>query len=294
MREASYKHPRALVSGDWLEANLADPGLRVFDCTFHLVYEEGTGRPYHQVSGRSDYEAGHIPGAGFLDLQADFSVSEAPHLFTLPSPDYIANAFEQAGIGDDTRVVLYSRKSMQCATRFWWMLRWLGFDDAAVLDGGLDKWLADGRPLSREACRYGPGKLTVDLRSNLFVDKGTVHSSIGDSDTCIINALEPDLHTGATLRYGRRGRIAGSTNVPATALHDPETKEFVGPETAASAFAKAGADPAQRIINYCGGGIKATLTAFILHQLGYPDITVYDGSMSEWAAEPTLPMETDL
>jgi thiosulfate/3-mercaptopyruvate sulfurtransferase len=291
MPEITYQHPSAIVWGDWLEANLNDPDLRVFDCTFHLVYEEGTDRPYHQVSGRSDYEAGHIPGAGFLDLQADFSVADAPHLFTLPSPEQLAGAFERSGVGNGTRVVLYSRNSMQCATRFWWMLRWLGFDSAAILDGGLDKWIRDGRPLSKDKCTYTPGQLTINLRPKLFVGVDAVRSAIGSNR--IINALEPDLHSGETLRYARAGRIPGSVNVPATALLDAKSKEFVAPEVAAEAFKAAGIEPGETAIHYCGGGIKATLTAFILHQLGHPDIAVYDGSMSEWASEATLPMERD-
>jgi thiosulfate/3-mercaptopyruvate sulfurtransferase len=291
MSEIAYQHPNALVRGDWLEAHLADPELRVFDCTFHLVYEEGADRPYHQISGRSDYEAGHIPGAGHLDLQADFSVPDAPHLFTLPSPDHVKDAFERSGIGNGTRVVLYSRNSMQCATRFWWMLRWLGFDNAAILDGGLDKWIIDGRPLSREPCEYAPGDLDMNLRPKLFVGHDAVRSAIG-SDS-IINALEPDLHSGEILRYARAGRIPGSVNVPATALHNAKTKEFVDAESAAAAFKAAGVQPGQTTIHYCGGGIKATLTAFILYQLGQSDIAVYDGSMSEWASDASLPMECD-
>jgi thiosulfate/3-mercaptopyruvate sulfurtransferase len=293
MNVQAYKEAHSLLTADWLAQNLNDPDLRIFDCTFHLVHEEGTGRPYRQVSGRQDYESGHIPGADHLDLQEDFSVPDAPHLFTLPSPEHVATAFARAGVDDGKRVVLYSSKSMQCATRFWWMLRWLGFDNAAILDGGMDKWLLDGRALSTGPGTYPPGNLTVRLRPELFVGKGAVQSELGNSTSCIINALEPDLHSGETLRYARAGRLPGSINVSATDLHSRDTKEFVDPETAAQAFATAGAKHSQRIITYCGGGIKATLNGFILHQLGYPNIAVYDGSMSEWASDNTLPMEKD-
>ena len=121
MSGARFRHPDALVTGDWLQANLDDASLRVFDCTTYLEYEEGSDRPYRVVSGRTDYEAGHIPGAGFLDLQGDFSVAESPFRFTLPTPEAAAAAFGRHGIGDGTRVVLYSRKNIQWATRFWWM-----------------------------------------------------------------------------------------------------------------------------------------------------------------------------
>lgn len=293
MSKPQFHYPEALVTGDWLEAHLADSNLRVFDCTFYNVYEEGTGRPYSVVSGRTDYDAGHIPGSGFLDLQGDFSVEESPYSFTLPPMEYVADAFARNGVSDGTRVVLYSRKSMQRATRFWWMLRWLGFDNAAVLDGGYDKWSAEGRTISTDSCRYSSGKLSVNPRPELFVSKDTVLAAIGDTNTVTINALEPDLHSGENPRYGRPGHVPGSVNVPAAVLLDPETLEMVTPEAAAQAFAAVGADPDKRIITYCGGGIAATMDAFLLHQLGYRDIAVYDNSMSEWATDTSLPIETD-
>lgn len=287
-----FHHPDALVSGDWLEAHMHDPGLRIYDCTTYLAYEEGSGQPYRVVSGREDFDAGHIPGSVHLDLQNDFSVKDSPYRFTLPTADIVAKAFESHGVDNDTRVILYSRKNMQWASRFWWMLRWLGFDNAALLDGGYDKWLADGRPISAEPSHYPPGNLTVRPRPDLFTSKDEVLAAIGDASTCTINALSPELHAGRSARYGRAGRIPGSTNVPALAQVNPETLEVLAPETVASHFAAAGADPSKRIITYCGGGIAATLDAFLLHQLGFGDIAVYDNSMSEWAIDDSLPIET--
>ena len=123
--------------------------------------------------------------------------------------------------------------------------------------------------------------------------KDAVLAAISDGDTCTINALERDLHSGENPRYGRPGHIPGSVNVPAAAMLDSETLEMLSPEAAAQAFAAVGADPAKRIITYCGGGIAATMDAFLLHQLGYRDIAVYDNSMSEWATDTSLPIETD-
>jgi thiosulfate/3-mercaptopyruvate sulfurtransferase len=288
-----FHHPEALVPGDWLEKHLHDPDLRIYDCTTYLAYEEGSGRPYRVVSGRGDFDAGHIPGSVHLDLQKDFSVEDSPYRFTLPPPNIVAQAFERHGIGDGARTVLYSRKGMQWASRFWWMLRWLGFDDAALLDGGYDKWVADGRPVSTEPSHYPPGNLTVRPRTELFVGKDEVLAAIGQAGTCTINALTPELHSGANSRYGRAGRIPGSKNVPAVAQVNPDTLEVLDPDTIADHFAGAGADPEKRIITYCGGGIAATLDAFLLHQLGYRDIAVYDNSMSEWATDDSLPIETD-
>lgn len=288
-----FRYPEALVSGDWLESHLNDTDLRVFDCTTYLAAAEETDAPYRVVSGRADYDAGHIPGSGFLDLQEDFSVEDSPYRFTLPSVGYAAAAFARHGVGDGTRVVLYSRKSLIWATRFWWMLRWLGFDAAAILDGGYDKWVADGRAVSTAPSAYPAGKLTTRSRPGLFVGKEAVHAAIGDSGICTINALQSDTYSGKDTRYGRPGRVPGSVNVPAAAQVNRETMEILAPETIARSFAAAGADPAKPVIAYCGGGIAATLDAFLLHQLGFTDIAVYDSSMSEWASDDSLPIETD-
>jgi thiosulfate/3-mercaptopyruvate sulfurtransferase len=292
MAEAQFQHPDALVSGSWLEAHLSDPDLRTFDCTYHLLYGQSEVHPYRYVSGRADYEAGHIPGAAFLDLQGEFSAQDSPYLMTLPSAEAAAEAFARHGVADGTRVVLYTRESMQRATRFWWMLRWLGFDNAAVLDGGYDKWIADGRPVSTEPSRYPRGRFSLEARAEVFAGKGEVLAAIGSPGICTINALGPAYHSGADASYGRPGRVPGSVNVPATALVNPETLEMLPPDQVARIFAAVGAEPGKRIITYCGGGIAATLDAFLLHQLGCRNVAVYDNSMSEWAADPELPIET--
>lgn len=289
----SWRHPEAIVSGAELEARLGDPALRIYDCTTYLRYEEGTGRPYRIESGRADWEAGHIPGAAFLDLQADLSDPDAPTSFMRLSPEATAAAFARAGVGQGTRVVLYSRGTPQWATRVWYLLRWIGFDDAAVLEGGFELWEAEGRPVTTDPVAHPAGTLTARPRPGMFVGKEEMLAAIGDGAVCSLNALAADLHSGANPRYGRPGRIPGSSNVPAAALLDPATKRFLAPDAVAAAFRAAGAEPGKRILNYCGGGIAATLDAFLQHQLGYRDFAVYDASMSEWAKDERLPIETD-
>jgi thiosulfate/3-mercaptopyruvate sulfurtransferase len=286
-----YAHPSAIVDTSWLADNLRDPSLRDLDCTTYLRYETGTGRPYRVESGRADYDRGHIPGSAFLDLQGELSDGSSPFAFTIPALDDLAARFAAKGIGDGTRAVLYSRGSMQWATRVWWMLRAVGFDDAAVLDGGFDKWSAEGWPTETAETRYPPAALAARPRPGLFVGKEEVRAAIGGAGACTINALAPDLHRGDNPRYGRAGRIPGSVNVPALELVDPASLTLKPPEAVAAAFAAVGADPSKRVLVYCGGGIAATLDAFLLHQLGYPDVAVYDASMSEWAKDETLPIE---
>ena len=292
MTAATYKHPDQIVSTEWLAQNNGLENLRVFDCTVYLHYEEGTGKPYRVESGRADYDAGHIPGSGFLDLQGDLSDNKSAFRFTMPPIDELAAMFASHGIGDDTKVILYSRKNMQWATRIWWMLRTVGFDNAAILDGGWDKWAIEKRPVSTDAVTFPAAQLTCEPRPELFVGKDGVHSAIGDGNVCTLNALSSELHSGQIYRYGRPGRVPGSVNVPAADLQIGDSKVFANAEAVAAKFAGVGATPDKRIILYCGGGIAATLDAFLLHQLGYENLTVYDNSMSEWATDESLPIET--
>lgn len=288
-----YRYPEAIVETDWLAANLADTNLRIFDCTTHLIYTpEGSADPYTVKSGRQDYEASHIPGAGFLDLQGDLSVQSSPFRFTLPAAEQFADAMSQHGIGNGVRVVLYSTGNAQWATRIWWMLRAFGFDNAAVLNGGWQKWQAENRPTSTLPASYTAARFVPQPRPDLFTGKKTVLEAIGDTGTCTINALGTALHNGDDNRYGRPGHVPGSVNIPAALLLDPKTNCFLDPADASMHFKDVGADKANRVITYCGGGIAATLDAFLLHQLGYEHIAVYDDSMSEWAKDASLPMET--
>ena len=290
------KYGDAIVSSEWLAEHLHDSDLRIFDCTTYLEYlPEGHDAPYRVASGQTDYDKGHIPGAGFLDIQNELSDPESPsHLrFTMLPSNTLAAVLGQRGIGDGTRVVLYARGRNVWATRVWWMLRSIGFDGAAVLDGGFEKWVREGRQTSTDRPVFAPATLTSSPRPEVFVGKEAVAAAVGDPDTCLINALEADLHRGDNPRYGRRGRIPGSVNVPSASLVDPDTNAFVSAQEAAASFQKAGADPSRPALVYCGGGIAATLDAFLLHQLGYEHVSVYDASMSEWARDESMPVEVD-
>jgi thiosulfate/3-mercaptopyruvate sulfurtransferase len=180
------------------------------------------------------------------------------------------------------------------ATRFWWMLRSLGFEGASVLDGGIDKWTAEGRDIETGlAGGYPPATFTARPRHGLFIGKHDVVAASGDRDTVIVNALGPQFHKGLEpSRYGRPGRIPGSVNVPAATLLDQQTKAFVPLAHAAEKFAAQGIEKDKRVIAYCGGGISATIDLFQLYRLGYDNLALYDGSMGEWAKDASLPIET--
>jgi len=289
----AYHDPHALVQTAWLEAHLQDPTLRIFDCTTHLLPADATtDAPYRIRSGRAEYEQGHIPGAGFLDLQGELSDNTTKLRFMLPSVEQFASIMSHYGVGDNTRAILYSAGGIMWATRVWWMLRAFGFDNAAVLDGGWDKWQAEERLVSIAPCTYPSTVFTPRPRPELFVGKNQVLATIQDPNTIMVNALSPDLHQGTgPSRYGRAGHIPGSVNVPAATLIDQHSRAFVSLAEAQKKFTAAGVKEDQQVIAYCGGGISATVDLYLLHQLGYDNLTLYDGSMGEWAKDESLPIE---
>lgn len=289
------REPGALIATAELADALGQPDLRVYDCTTYLEpTPAGSDDPYIAVPGLRTFQEAHIPGAAFLDLQGEFSDQATRLRFMMPTTAQLETAFGRHGLDASKRVVLYSIGSMMWATRFWWMLKSLGFDGAAVLDGGFDRWQAEGRPVETGEPRgYPPTTFTPRERPGRFVDKTTVRAAIGDPRTVTVNALSPQHHQGtAPAIYGRPGRVPGSVNVPSATLVDPETKRLVSPADALARFAAAGVTRDRQVIAYCGGGISATLDLFVLHQLGFDDLTLYDGSMGEWAKDPSLPIET--
>jgi thiosulfate/3-mercaptopyruvate sulfurtransferase len=284
-----------LISTAELQGQIGQPNLRMFDCTTVLDYQPpGSDVPYIPVPGFRTFEAGHIPGADFLDLQGEFSDQNTKLRFMMPEVKQLETAFGRHGIGADSLVVLYSIGTLMWATRFWWMLKSLGFDNVVVLDGGWDKWKAEGRPIETGAAKgYLPAKFIAKPRVGYFVDKHQVLAAGGERDTIVVNALNAQLHKGLEpSRYGRPGHIPGSCNVSAATLVDPDTKAFVALADAEQKFASQGFSRDKRVVAYCGGGISATIDLFMLHRLGYDKLTLYDGSMGEWATDDKLPIET--
>jgi thiosulfate/3-mercaptopyruvate sulfurtransferase len=286
------RHPEALVSTAWLAAHLSNPDLRIFECTTHLrPAEPDEGVPYHPEAGRADYDEGHIPGAGFLDLPGELSRQDAPVHFMMLPPESFAEVMGQHGIGDGTRVVLYSRDRAMWTTRAWWMLHVMGFE-AAVLDGGFEKWLADGHAVSVEPCSYSRATFTPRPQAALILDKDAVLQAIDDPAICLVNTLTvADFRGDEPSRYGRPGHIPQSVNLSWPDLTDPETGTFIPLEQARNQLAAIGADGTDRVICYCGGGISATMVLFLLHRLGHDNLALYDASMAEWARNETLPIE---
>lgn len=278
-----------LVSTEWLAAHLDDAHLRLYDTSVFLRPKaEGFG--YAAESGRAQWQEAHVPGAGFLDVITELSDASSDLPFMMPPAERFAAAMAAAGVADDSMVVLYNKGFPMWSTRVWWMLRSIGFERAAVLNGGYEKWVREGRPLSAEQRSYPAGRLTVRAQAGRWVDKAAMLDMIEHGTPVTLNALAPAVYSGEKNQYGRPGHLPGTHNVYYGDLIDAETGEFLPPERLAPLFAASGALTAARVITYCGGGISATMDALALLQCGQEQVAVYDGSMSEWVRDPALPL----
>jgi thiosulfate/3-mercaptopyruvate sulfurtransferase len=287
----TFAHPEYLVETDWLADHLDDPGLRVLECTVYLHPAPDLPGGFRVESGRAQWAAGHIPGAGFVDLHEELSDRASPFRFMMPSAEQFAEALSRHGVGDGIRAVLYDRSVNMWAARVWWMLRAFRFDQCAVLNGGWKKWTGEGRAGAADLGERPARLFVARPRLELIADKVAVLASIGDGATCVINALTEEQHRGGGVNYGRPGRIRQSVNVPARDLVDPATHAYLPADVLRRKFEAVGALAASRVITYCGGGIAASSDAFALALLGRDNVAVYDASLSEWASDPALPME---
>ncbi len=286
----TYTRPDFLISTEALAHTQATSPDRlcIFDVTVHLVPNPPG---YKAVSGLEDYQSQHIPGAVFLDLINDFSDTTSGLGFTLPSEEHLQSAYRAAGVSDENQVVFYSSGHMMWATRAWWMLHSCGHRNVAVLDGGFAKWRNENRALTNESTPILPGDFTVDFNHALWADKTMVLAAINESGTCTINALSPGVYSGdAEMHYGRKGHIENSKNV----YYDEILTDgcFKNADELKALFSEKGVLDNPRVITYCGGGISATIDALALTLIGHNDVAVYDGSMSEWVKDESLPMAT--
>ena len=277
----------SLVTTEWLNQHLDDPDLVILDCT--VVVEPDAAVGFRLVNGQAQYEAGHIPGAGFADLLRALSAPDKPEWWMpMPTPEQFCAAMGALGVGNDSRVVLYDASGRMWSARVWWMLRWVGFDNVALLDGGLGLWQAEGRPLSTEVPTRAPRQLTPSLRPEAIADQGEILAAIeaGAVDAgavCLIDALGEESY--------RMRHIPGAAPVDANGLLD-ETGRYLSEDALAALHAPHASqdDTDARIITYCGGGVAASSNAFILTRLGFDNVAVYAASMQEWAADPADPL----
>lgn len=279
------------VSPQWLREHLDDEDLVVVDATNHLPVP--TDGPYVPESGAQTYRDAHIPGALVADLLGDFADPEAAEPWTAPDHDRFAAAAGALGIGDGAKVVVYDQHDGFWATRFWWHLRFEGFDNVTVLDGGLPAWKAAGFDVTDVVPEPTPRTFTGARRPELIRSTDEIAAGLDDDGTVLVNVLDGATYRGEVDTYARRGHIPGSINVPVFALRDPETGTLRPVEELKAEFEKAGLlDEGKRVVTYCGGGIAATGVAHALALAGRDDVAIYDGSMTAWAGNPDLPLVT--
>lgn len=278
------KSPDALATAQWLSANLHDPRLVVLDAS--LPY--GPDGPDGNL-GLARWREGHIPGARYADLQGALSDEASPFGFTFPQIHQIIPALEALGVHDGATVVIYDDFLNMWATRVWWMLRALGFDNAKVLDGGWREWLRQGLPVSSEEPPRPVGKPLTARARHLFSDLDDVLAQVSRQNPteALVCALPESYFVGAETVAGRGGHIPGSINIPAASLLDAEGRFLPREQLRARLEPLEGISP---VTIYCGGGISATVVAFALALIGREDVVVYDGSLEEWNSDPSRPL----
>ena len=289
-----------LTTTTWLAEHLTS--VRIVDCRWR-----GDG------SGRALYSAGHIPGAVHLDWHSDLNHTRDGIRDLLLPPAEFARVMAAAGIGDDTHVVAYADGDYSGATRLWWALRYYGHEQVSVLDGGLDQWLAEARPLDTVPVIPPPAVFTPRLQRQWLATAAEISQVLaaGDASVALVDTRPREQYLGQavwtppgsrylepsrdTIDIGARGpmragHIPGAVHLNSSANLDPATWTYLPPDFLAARAQAAGLRPDQRVITYCGVGISASLGLFALHLAGYPNLALYDASWEEWGSDPSKPI----
>ncbi|MGC3940020.1 3-mercaptopyruvate sulfurtransferase [Roseobacter sp. EG26] len=277
--------PKTLVSTDWLAQHLKDPDLRILDASWYL--------PEMGRDAKAEYDAAHIPGARFFDIdEISDHRSDLPHM--APPVEKFMSRMRAMGVGDGHQVVVYDGAGLLSAARVWWLFRLMGQENVAVLDGGLPKWQAAGHALEDMPPIIRDRHMTVRVQNHLVRDVTQVSAASKLEDHEIVDARAAVRFRGEAPepREGlRAGHIPGARNVPFTELLNAD-KTMKSPEACRAIFEAAGVDLSKPIITSCGSGITAAILALALERMGHSHWSLYDGSWAEWGMFPTVPVAT--
>jgi thiosulfate/3-mercaptopyruvate sulfurtransferase len=275
-----------LVGTDWLAEHIAAPDVRIVDASYYL--------PHEGLDPRTEFEAHHIPGAVFFDIDeiAD-TASDLPHM--IPPPEKFSARVRKLGLGDGVRIVVYDQRGMFSAPRVWWCFRLFGHEDVAVLDGGLPKWLAEGRPVEDGPADPSERHFTARTNSIMVRALDQMLRNLETGREQVLDARSRTRFEGseAEPRPGLRlGHIPHSRCLPFTELLDPKTQTMLPSEELCRRFEAAGIDQHHPVVTTCGSGVTAAVLALGLFIVGHKDVAVYDGSWAEWGQPGDTPVET--
>lgn len=280
-----------IVTPDWVEARLGQENLRIIDCAVRFEPRPVGSSIIH--SCRAAYLDAHLPGAAYLHMVDDLSDPEGVYAFTIAPQEQIDRVLSAIGVKPDDTIVLYNGEggTPVAVPRAWWVLTVSGCRDVRIMDGGLRRWIDEGRTTTSGEESFTPSDFRGERNADAIAGKAEVAEAI-NGDALLINALSREQHAGTGgSHYGRPGRIPGSTNVPAFELLDPATGAFAPLDRIKAAFSDI--NPDQAAITYCGGGIAAAATLFAMRVAGHDGIRLYDNSLLEWSTDPDMPMEMD-
>jgi thiosulfate/3-mercaptopyruvate sulfurtransferase len=283
----TYNLSDAIVSTGWLNARLEDPKIRIVDASYFV--------PGGIEPAKKQYAEGHLPGAVFFDIN-EVASPKVTKDHTFPTAEIFAEKVGALGLGNDHHIIAYDHWGGACAaSRVWFMFRYFGHNNVSVLDGGLKRWIAEGRPLTTDVPKITPVKFTASKTSHVVRTRDEMLANIDKREWQVLDVrgagryqgTEPEPRPGL-----RSGHIPGALNMSFAALYDPASQTLKGTEAMAKAFKDAGVDLTKPLVTSCGSGVSACAVALGAYMLGKDDVQIYDGSWVEWGADHSLPLET--